>query len=411
MPALPPTSAYIHIPFCRRRCFYCDFPIAVVGDRLNGSNSGTIAQYVDRLCTEIRLSANWGGPLQTVFFGGGTPSLLAVGQVVQILQTLDRRFGIAPVAEISMEIDPGTFDLRQIQGYRVAGVNRVSLGVQALQAELLALCGRTHTVTDVYAAVDLIRQVGLENFSLDLISGLPTQSLAQWQESLAQAIALAPTHLSIYDLTIEPMTPFSKQYQPGNQPLPTDQVTAAMYRLAQSTLTAAGYHHYEISSYAQPGYQCRHNRVYWENRAFYGFGMGATSYLQGDRVARPRKTREYYEWVDQLALTPTAPNSPPPVSPAELLLDTLMVGFRLTEGIGLEPLATQFGRSTLEQIWQCLRSFQPQGWVEVVDEQGEAIAPTAPLPAHGRLRLTDPEGFLFSNLILVKLFETFSDDG
>ncbi len=404
---MPPTAAYVHIPFCRRRCFYCDFPIAVVGDRLNGSNSGTIAHYVEKLGAEIRLSPNFGEPLQTVFFGGGTPSLLAVGQVVEILQTLDQRFGIAPAAEISMEIDPGTFDLAQIQGYRAAGVNRVSLGVQALQADLLTLCGRTHTVADVYAAVALIRQAGFANFSLDLISGLPTQSIDQWQESLTQAIAIGPTHLSVYDLTIEPMTAFGKQYQPGDQPLPSDDATAAMYRLAQRTLTAAGYHHYEISNYAQPGYQCRHNRVYWENRAFYGFGMGATSYLQGDRFARPRKTREYYDWVDRLAgSSPPAPASTPA---AELLLDTLMVGLRLAEGIGLEQLTTAFGPAILAPMERCLQPFRHQGWVEIVDAQGAAIAPTAPLSAHGRLRLTDPEGFLFSNVVLVKLFETFSD--
>ena len=403
---MPPTAAYVHIPFCRRRCFYCDFPIAVVGDRLKGSHSGTIVHYVENLCTEIRLSPNFGQSLQTVFFGGGTPSLLAVSQVVEILQTLDRQFGIVPTAEISMEVDPGTFDREQLQGYRSAGINRISLGVQALQPDLLALCGRTHTVADVYAAVELIHQVGFTNFSLDLISGLPTQSLAQWQDSLEQAIALAPTHFSVYDLTIEPMTSFGKQYQPGHQPLPSDDTTAAMYRLAQSTLTAAGYQHYEISNYARLDYQCRHNRVYWENRAFYGFGMGATSYLQGDRVARPRKTREYYDWVDRLTLTPSPPA---PASTTDLLLDTLMVGLRLAEGVSLAQLAATFGQATLEQIGQCLQPFQRQGWVEVVNDQDMAIVPTAPLPLHGRLRLTDPEGFLFSNVVLVKLFETFND--
>ena len=402
---MSPTSAYVHIPFCRRRCFYCDFPIAVVGDRLNGTNSGTIAQYVTHLCTEIRLSPNLGLPLQTVFFGGGTPSLLAVNQVVEILQTLDQRWGIAPEAEISMEIDPGTFDLAQIQGYRSAGIHRVSLGVQAFQPDLLALCGRTHSVADVYQAVELIHQAGIQNFSLDLMSGLPTQTIAQWQDSLAQAIALAAPHLSIYDLEIEAVTPFGKKYQPGAQPLPTDTATAMMYRLAQSTLVAAGYEHYEVSSYTQPGYQCRHNRVYWENRPFYGLGMGATSYLHGDRWARPRTTRAYYEWVAQLANSPAALVAPPPA--AELLLDTLLVGLRLTEGVCLERLAQSFGPAIGAQLSQCLQPFQQQGWVEICDRWGRAIAPGAIFPPQGRLKFTDPEGFLFSNLVLVKLFETF----
>jgi putative oxygen-independent coproporphyrinogen III oxidase len=413
---LPPTSAYLHIPFCRRRCFYCDFPIAVVGDRRNGSNSGTITQYVEVLCQEIRLTQNWGQPLQTIFLGGGTPSLLTVAQLATILETLDHHFGIVQEAEISIEIDPGTFDLAQVQGYRSAGVNRFSLGVQAFQSDLLALCGRTHTVEDVYTAVTILRQAEIENFSLDLISGLPQLSIAQWQDSLTQAIGLGPKHLSIYDLTIEPMTPFGKHYQPGATPLPSDATTADMYRLAQQTLTAAGYSHYEISNYAQPGYQCRHNRTYWENRPFYGFGMGATSYVQGDRVGRPRKTQAYYTWVTELEKAVAAggrldcePVIKGDAAITDRLLDTLMVGLRLAEGISVDRLTEEFGSGTVAQIWRCLQPFQQQGWVAISEDGaiGPAQSPSSPQVPPSRLRLTDPEGFLFSNVVLVKLFETF----
>lgn len=387
-----PSSAYVHIPFCRRRCFYCDFPISVVGDHRNGSNSGTIAHYIEKLCEEILLTPNLGEPLKTVFFGGGTPSLLSVAQLSHVLETLDRHFGILKDAEISMEIDPGTFDLAQIQGYKSAGVNRFSLGVQAFQPEILTACGRTHTVEDVYDSVNLIRQANIENFSLDLISGLPHQTIADWQASLEKAIALAPKHLSTYDLTIEPQTPFGKQYKPGAKPLPSDELTAKMYRLAQKTLANAGYEHYEISNYAQLGYQCQHNRVYWENRSFYGFGMGATSYVNGDRAARPRKTREYYEWIEQLK------NSNYSFSPNRLedyLLDTLMVGLRLAEGVDLEKLIQQFGQALVKQALKCLQPYEQAKWVDV---------------SAGRIRLTDPEGFLFSNVVLIKLFETFEDE-
>ena len=170
-----PSSAYIHIPFCRRRCFYCDFPISVVGDYRKGNNSGTIAQYVEVLCNEITLTKNLGQRLKTIFFGGGTPSLLSVDQLSRILDTLNRQFGSLPDAEISMEIDPGTFDLAQIQGYRSSGVNRVSLGVQAFHSELLIACGRTHTVEDVYHSIDLIHQAEISNFSVDLISDCLTR--------------------------------------------------------------------------------------------------------------------------------------------------------------------------------------------------------------------------------------------
>ena len=388
----PPRSAYVHIPFCRRRCFYCDFPISVVGDQRDGSNSGAIALYITKLCDEIQLTTSLGNSLQTIFFGGGTPSLLTVAQLSQVLEALDRQFGIPKEAEISMEIDPGTFDFEQIQGYKSAGVNRFSLGVQAFQSQLLSACGRTHTVEDVYTSIDLIRRAGIENFSLDLISGLPHQAIADWQQSLEKAIALTPKHISTYDLTIEPQTPFGKQLKPGEKPLPSDELTAEMYRLAQKCLTEAGYEHYEISNYAKPGYQCQHNRVYWENRSFYGFGMGATSYVNSDRASRPRKTREYYDWIDQLK-NPT--NTPVSNSLQDYLLDTLMVGLRLAEGVDLTTLTQQFGQPLIDQVLKCLRPYEKVEWIVISDD---------------RIRLTDPEGFLFSNVILVKLFETFETE-
>ncbi|HIK16332.1 MAG TPA: coproporphyrinogen III oxidase [Leptolyngbyaceae cyanobacterium M33_DOE_097] len=391
------TAAYIHIPFCRRRCFYCDFPIAVVGDRLRGEASGTIRQYVATICQEIRQSVNFGKPLATIFFGGGTPSLLAPTQLNQILETLNQTFGIAPTAEISIEIDPATFDLAQVQGYKAAGVNRVSLGVQAFQPKLLAQAGRSHTVEDIKVAFHTLRQAEFENISLDLISGLPYQTLADWQASLEQAIALNPTHLSCYDLTVEAGTPFSRQYKPGLAPLPSDEMTAEMYRLAHQTLTQAGYSHYEISNYAKPGYQCQHNRVYWENRPFYGFGMGATSYLQAERLARPRKTHEYYEWVQQQAnFSP----SHTPSDPTEILLDTLMLGLRLAEGVDLDALSDRFGQAVIQRVLACLAPYEKQGWLMI----------ERPVSHHlGRIWLTQPEGFLFSNVLLVKLFESFAD--
>ncbi|KYC42679.1 coproporphyrinogen III oxidase [Scytonema hofmannii PCC 7110] len=384
-----PSSAYVHIPFCRRRCFYCDFPVSVVGDRLRGETSGTISQYVSALCQEITITPTLGQPLQTIFFGGGTPSLLSVEQLQTILTALDRQFGISPEAEISMEMDPGTFDLAHIQGYRAAGTNRISLGVQAFQDDLLKVSGRSHAVSDIFAAVDLIRIVAVPEFSIDLISGLPHQTLDRWEESLEKAIALSPTHISIYDLTIEPQTPFGRYYKPGDRPLPTDEITVEMYRLAQKFLKNAGYEHYEISNYAQPGHQCRHNRVYWENRPYYGFGMGAASYVEGKRFNRPRTTKEYYRWVQNGAIVDCDVTPPD-----EVLLETLMLGLRLAEGVSLAVLAAQFGEDKVKEIERCCATYYEKGWVEV---------------ALGRLRLTDPEGFLFSNVVLAELFSQLSE--
>jgi putative oxygen-independent coproporphyrinogen III oxidase len=381
-----PTAAYVHIPFCRRRCFYCDFPISVVGDKPPiGEEFGTIAQYVTILCQDIAQTPD-PHPLSTVFFGGGTPSLLTAAQLDQILQTLDRHFGIAANAEISMEIDPGTFDRSRLQGYVAAGINRISLGVQAFQPEILQACGRTHTPEDIAIAVNLIHSLNISNFSLDLISGLPHLTLERWQASLEKAIALAPTHLSVYDLTVEAGTSFDRWYEPGAAPLPTDEATAEMYRLAQQVLTAAGYAHYEISNYGRSGYQCQHNRVYWENRSYYGFGMAAASYVNGQRFTRPRKRSEYFQWVE------TGKIDCPVVSLEENLLDTLMLGLRLAEGVSLAELRSRFG-DWAERVMDILQPYGKMGWV-VVDPE--------------RLRLSDPEGFLFSNEMLATLFKEFS---
>lgn len=379
------SAVYIHIPFCRRRCFYCDFPIYVVGNTKRGETSGAISDYVEVLCQEITTVQTNNKPLETIFFGGGTPSLLSTQQLQRILEVLDGKFGIDKFAEISMEIDPGTFDQQHLQGYVNAGVNRISLGVQAFQEELLQACGRFHSVSDIFTAIDLLQAAQISNFSIDLISGLPHQTELLWQQSLEQAIKITPMHISIYDLTIEPGTAFGRYYQPGDRPLPTDETTVKMYRMAQEILTNAGYEHYEISNYAKPGYQCRHNRVYWENRDYYGFGMGAASYYQGKRFNRPRKTKEYYAWVNDGSIIDCEITTS-----HEVLLETLMLGLRLAEGVNLQILAAQFGENKIEEVLQVLQPYLEKGWVQVVDE---------------RLQLLDPDGFLFSNVVLAELFE------
>jgi oxygen-independent coproporphyrinogen-3 oxidase len=409
--SVTPSSAYVHIPFCRRRCYYCDFPVSVVGDKANGSTSGTIEQYVEVLCQEIEATPRLGCSLETVFFGGGTPSLLAVEQLGRILDTLNQRFGIAAGAEVSMEMDPGTFSLEQLKGYQDAGVNRVSLGVQAFQDELLDICGRSHKSINIFTAVDILRQVEIPDFSLDLISGLPHQTLEQWQASLETAINIAPAHISSYDLIIEPVTAFGRQYTAGAKPLPTDDTAAKMYRVAQQVLTSAGYEHYEISNYALPGHQCRHNRVYWENRPYYGFGMGAASYLQGCRFTRPRTRQEYYTWVQKL-IDADGILDCPETTAGDVLLETLMLGLRLADGVSLSSLVQQFGEKTLEQIWMGLQPYHRDGWVEILGAEGEAVQlqDAQKLPMTGQLRLSDPEGFLFSNTVLADLFNQLGEN-
>ena len=391
------TAAYVHIPFCRRRCFYCDFPIAVVGNTdLDGSS--WVQNYVNTLCLEIQATPRQGQRLTSIFFGGGTPSLLPVQNLAQILTHLDRQFGIDTQAEISLEIDPATFTVSQLQAYQSLGVNRLSLGVQAFQDHLLQKCGRLHQEKDIHQAIAWIHQLGFQNWSLDLISGLPEQTLDHWQASLEQAIAYQPSHLSCYDLVLEPVTAFGKQFVAGEKPLPGDEQTAQMYRLASQLLRQASYDHYEISNYGRSGYHCFHNRVYWENRSYYGFGLGAASYTQGVRFTRPRTRQQYVDWVNNYQRSPgDIPGEP--VSAIDQLLESLMLGLRLREGVILEKLPSINSR-WLTEILAILQPFIRQGWVN----QQAIQCPQDPQVTHTQISLTDPDGFLFSNQVLTALF-------
>ncbi|MEM9090205.1 MAG: radical SAM family heme chaperone HemW [Cyanobacteria bacterium P01_F01_bin.53] len=418
------TSAYIHIPFCRRRCFYCDFAISVVGDRKRGDTSPTIEQYVHTLIQEIQatpiaISETGTAPLQTrplktVFFGGGTPSLLAVSQLEAILQAIDQRFGIAPDAEVSMEMDPATFELAHIQGYRAAGINRVSLGVQDFEDEVLAACGRFHRQGDILHAVDLLRQANVNNFSLDLISGLPHQTLESWQKSLTKAIELQPHHISQYDLIVEPQTAFSRYFTPGEAPLPSDDHTTAMYRMAKTMLNDNGYEHYEICNYAKPGYQAKHNLTYWKNQPCYGFGMGATSYLWKElgpgyqRIDRPRTQRSYRDWVAQFVKQ--GQTDDPVLSPGERVLEGIMVGLRLKEGVSLAALYEVYGEPGLVEMGKAIAPHISSQWVTITSATGTSTTDCQPYPnvtnlkPTDHIRLTDPEGFLMSNVVIVDAF-------
>ncbi len=380
-----PSAAYMHIPFCRKRCHYCDFATGL-------GTQDLIERYVQTLCTEItriprapNCLDSTDQQLNTIYFGGGTPSLLTVDQMERILSTLADQIPFAADAEVSMEANPGTITREHLAGYKQVGINRVSLGVQAFQPELLEVCGRLHGVEEVDQAVADLRAVGLDNFSLDLIFGLPHQTLDHWQESLDRAIALAPRHISLYDLTIEAGTKFGRIYQPGSSPLPTEETTVDMYTLAIQTLTAAGYEHYEISNFAQNDYQCRHNRVYWENGSYYGLGMGATGYVQGRRIQQPQTLHEYFQTIDQ-----QIPLTAPVVTPTDCWLDTLMVGLRLREGLDLDDLRNLFSYAHVDRALTVLEPFRSEGWVDW---------------AEGRLRLIPPQGWLFSNTILVTLFD------
>ncbi|AIE74309.1 MULTISPECIES: radical SAM family heme chaperone HemW [unclassified Synechocystis] len=403
-----PTAAYIHIPFCRQRCFYCDFPIAVTGfQSLN--MDGWVGEYVAAVCREIAGQQHQEAPLKTVFFGGGTPSLLPIAGLEKILAVIDKHLGIATEAEISIEIDPGTFDQRQLQAYKNLGINRFSLGVQAFQDKLLTLCGRHHRRRDIDQALTAIAQENIKNWSLDLITGLPEQTAADWHSSLTLALAAGPKHISCYDLVLEPQTVFDKWQQWGKLAVPPSECSADFYRHGQQVLTQAGFQHYEISNYGRPDYQCRHNQIYWRNLPYYGFGMGATSYIDSKRFGRPRTRNDYYQWLESW-LNQGCPTPGETVSPLENLLESLMLGLRLTAGVTWGQLpATSAG--TKQIILNTLKSFGDRHWLEFYGEDNQILAPNwATTETVQRFCFTDPEGILYSNQILSALFAALEED-
>ncbi|KAG8379405.1 hypothetical protein BUALT_Bualt07G0085100 [Buddleja alternifolia] len=411
---LPPTSAYIHLPFCRKRCHYCDFPIIALGSSCstpkNANNDPRISNYIETICREIKatkLNSSNSPPLQTVFFGGGTPSLVPPQLVSSVLDSLSSKFGVCNDAEISMEMDPGTFDATAMKELMNLGVNRVSLGVQAFQEELLKACGRAHGVDEVFEAVEMVKSCGVENWSVDLISSLPHQTPSMWEESLRLTIQAQPTHVSVYDLQVEKDTKFGGLYSPGEFPLPSENQSAEFYRMASRMLSDAGYDHYEISSYCKSGYRCKHNSTYWKNKSFYAFGLGSASYINGVRFSRPRRLKEYMSYVQNLEdeVMKNCTEYGSTIDAKDLAMDVIMLSLRTSDGLDLKSFKEAFGDSVMLSICEVFRPHVESGHMICLDEQrrnfeaDEFISEKA-----GFLRLSDPDGFLVSNELISLAF-------
>jgi len=413
---MAPRSAYLHIPFCHRRCFYCDFAVVPLGDRADGGGgpgAASIGAYLALLHQEIALAPG-GPPLATVYLGGGTPSLLTPAQIAALLEALARRFGLAPGSEISMEMDPASFDQARLDGYIAAGINRVSLGGQSFDDAVLAQLGRRHRRDDLLEAASWLRRAqargGLHSWSLDLLQSLPGQDLQHWQQQLDQAIALEPPHLSIYDLIVEPGTVFEWRRRRGQLALPEEDLSADLMLLTARRLAAAGYGHYEISNHALPGHACRHNRVYWSGAGWWGFGLGATAAPNGVRQTRPRQRQAYAAWLQQQWADhggDSAAAGPPgsgrdlaaaggeatraAAPPAGLAWEDLwLVGLRRREGVHAERLFAQAGLAPAElaALRQRLAGFERGGLLRV---EGP------------RWRLSAPQGLALSNAVLREL--------
>lgn len=340
-------SLYLHIPFCQTKCHYCDF----------NSYAGLLSwrePYVQGLLHEMAFAgrlaqeSGWAGaptgqpwPCRTLFFGGGTPSLLSAEQIKRILEGARQAFVVQDDAEVTLEANPGTLDQAKLEGFLEAGINRLSMGAQSFDAALLRWMGRIHSPEEIEGGVLMARRAGFTNINLDFIFGLPGQTLDQWEETLERALALGPDHLSLYALMVEEGTPLFRWVAEGRVQVADEDVSAEMYLLAEQRLAQAGYEQYEISNWARPGKMCQHNLTYWHNLPYLGIGAGAHSCFGGRRFSNVLAVRAYLEQVKQRAGCAEAQSER--ISPDLEMAETAMLELRLNEGVWLPLFERRYG--------------------------------------------------------------------
>jgi oxygen-independent coproporphyrinogen-3 oxidase len=354
---MKPAGIYIHIPFCRSRCSYCDFA--------TGMYSAEAAErYVRALVSEIE---SWRAvdppePVDTIYFGGGTPSLLSPGQLETLLNAVYKRFKLAPNAEVTMEINPGTVTKETLAAFRSLGVNRASFGAQTFDDNELARLGRSHSAADTRRTFHHLRDAGFHNVSFDLIAGLPGQTMAGWRRNLDEAFALGPEHLSFYLLEVHQGTPLANHIKTGLQPTPDEDLAAEMYEVMLDRAVAAGYEHYEISNLCLPGLQSRHNTKYWTGAPYYGFGCSAHSY-DGEfrRWANERELTKYMEMVEQ---SRSAIATETQLSETDRQAEAVFLGLRMMEGFSFEEYQQLFGSDLRAKHANDLTRFREAGLIE-----------------------------------------------
>lgn len=364
------SGVYLHIPFCRSRCSYCDFATEVY------KSPQIVESYVSALLKEIEFFTDSKVVADTIYFGGGTPSLLAPAQLEKILEIIYKNFSVAAGAEITMEMNPATVTEETLRAYKNLGVNRASFGAQTFDDAELRRLGRRHTAADVRATIELLRAANYTNVSFDLIAGLPGQTLEDWERNLDEALKLQPEHLSLYLLEIHEATPLAEQIRRGRQPLPDEELAAAMYELMLEKTALKNYRQYEISNFCQPNYESRHNSKYWTLSPVFGFGCSAHSF-DGTRrrYANERDTAEYVSLIER--------ENSAIVHEEEIdaASEFIFLGLRLTRGVDLIEYERRFGIRLTEKYAEDLRRLESLDLIEFADR---------------RLRLTT-RGFLFSN--------------
>ncbi len=375
LPALPPLALYVHFPWCVRKCPYCDFNSH---EATGGVQAIPESRYLDALCADldVALPLIWGRRVISIFFGGGTPSLLSAAGLERLLSALRARLPLAADCEVTLEANPGAFEAAKFAAFRAAGVNRLSIGVQSFDDEQLRRLGRIHDRAQALAAIEAAA-VAFDNFNLDLMYALPAQSLQAMRRDVEQALALAPAHLSLYQLTIEPNTVFAK-YPP---PLPDDDTAAAMHEWIEAQLATAAYRHYEVSAYAKVGKSCRHNVNYWQFGDYLGIGAGAHSKISfPNRILRQSRLRQPATYIEH-ALAGNALAESAEVRRGDLAFEFMLNALRLNDGVPIRLFSERTGLP-LSSIESALQQAEARG---LLRRDLHEIAPTV----QGRRFLTD----------------------
>jgi oxygen-independent coproporphyrinogen-3 oxidase len=381
-------GVYIHIPFCRAHCSYCDFATGMY-------ESDIAERYVSALSKEISNWSEISEPrlVDTVYFGGGTPSLLAPGQIRRILRGLYDRFEVVDGAEITLEINPASVSTsdtselssQKLRDFRALGINRASFGAQTFDDRELKLLGRTHDAAAIASTFDQLRHAGFENINFDLIAGLPNQTIAGWKRNLDEALRLGPEHLSLYLLDVHEGTPLADQIKRGMRPVPDEDLAAEMYRLMIDQVCAAEYEHYEISNFCRSGFDSRHNTKYWNGAPYYGFGCSAHSFDGARRRwANERDTARYVELIEKGESVTVERTI---LSEEDARSESIFLGLRLMRGVDLENYRSRFGQDLRAEYESELQQLGRAGLIEL---------------HQGLLRLT-AKGALLSNEVFAAL--------
>ena len=339
---------YVHIPFCVQKCAYCDFL------SFPGRPAEEMKAYIRRVCEDIRDFEGEGRKISSIFFGGGTPSLIGGEPLADIMSTIRSRFELTEDCEISLEMNPCTVSDVLLKEVREAGFNRLSLGVQSFHDEELKALGRVHDRKTALQAIERIRKADFDNFNIDLMSAVPYQTAERWEEVLREAVQAGPAHISAYSLILEEGTPFYDRYSAGVYPLPDEDEERRMYHRTAQILKEAGYERYEISNYALPGRECRHNSGYWKRREYYGFGLGAASLVGSERRKVTEDIRVYITKSEPLFRSEN-------LSIEDEMSEFMFLGLRMMEGVREDGFQKAFGRSLTEAYGPQLRKLTDLG--------------------------------------------------